>query len=333
MKAFYGIKHVVFLVAFLLLSVIFANAAPIILKAEHDEPAGSITDRILNDVAKKVPESTNGRVTMQVFPGCQLSGGKIKTMIQNTGLGSTHLAFTSGATFTAWDINVGVANLPFLADSFDQYEKIRNIPAMKELLGRWEKTGIKGIDYWNRCLRQLVNTKHPIRTPDDMKGMRFRVMETPLMVSIFEAMGAHPIGMPFGEIFSALQLGTIDGAERPTEFLLTESWWDLAKYVSMCDYVGDPLIVQANLKFWNSLDKKDQEALTKLIKEGGDQKFKMEKAMQEKAVETMKQKGMTVTFMTAEQKNVFRSKTQKVWAEYEQKFEKGLIDKVVKGLK
>ena len=101
----------------------------------------------------------------------------------------------------------------------------------------------------------------------------------------------------------------------------------------MCDYVGDPLIVQANLKFWNSLDKKDQEALTKLIKEGGDQKFKMEKAMQEKAVDTMKQKGMTVTFMTAEAKKSFQSKTQKVWAEYDAKFDKGLIDKVVKGLK
>src|SRR4030042_768674 len=139
MKAFYGIKHVVFLVAFLLLSVIFANAAPIILKAEHDEPAGSITDRILNDVAKKVPESTNGRVTMQVFPGCQLSGGKIKTMIQNTGLGSTHLAFTSAATFTAWDMNVAVCNLPFLVENYDAYEKLRNVQPMRELLGKWDK--------------------------------------------------------------------------------------------------------------------------------------------------------------------------------------------------
>jgi TRAP-type transport system periplasmic protein len=332
MKAYRGISHIVFVVVFLLLSAVFANAAPIILKAEHDEPAGSITDRVANDMAKKVPGITNGRVTMQVFPGCQLSGGKIKTMIQNTGMGSTHLAFTSAATFTAWEINVGVSNLPFLVDNFDQYEKIRKVPAMIELLGRWDKQGIKGIDYWNRCLRQLVNTKHPIKTPDDMKGLRFRVMETPLMVSIFESLGAHPIGMPFGEIFSALQLGTIDGAERPTEFLLTESWWDLAKYVTMCDYVGDPLIVQANLKFFNGLTDADQKSITKLIKEGGDQKFKMEKAMQEKAVDTLKQKGMTVTFMTAEEKKVFRAKTQQVWTEYSAKFEKGLIDKVVKGL-
>jgi TRAP-type C4-dicarboxylate transport system substrate-binding protein len=166
-----------------------------------------------------------------------------------------------------------------------------------------------------------------------MKELRFRVMETPLMVSIFESLGAHPIGMPFGEIFSALQLGTIDGAERPTEFLLTEKWWDLAKYVTMCDYTGDLLIVQANLKFFNGLNKGDQKNLIKLIKEGGDKKYQAEKEMQEKAVETLKQRGMTVTFLTAEQKNLFRNKTQKVWTEYNPKFEKGLIDRVIKGLK
>lgn len=332
MKKGYGIKYIVFLIAFLFLSAVIASAAPIILKAEHDEPAGSITDRVLNDMAKKVPQITEGRVEMQVFPGCQLSGGKIKTMIQNTGLGSTHLAFTSAATFTAWDINVGVCNLPFLVENYDAYEKLRNVQPMKELLGKWDKIGIKGIDYWSRCLRQLVNTKRPITTPDDMKGLRFRVMETPLMVSIFESLGAHPIGMPFGEIFSALQLGTIDGAERPTEFLLTEKWWDLAKYVTMCDYTGDLLIVQGNLKFFNSLDKRDQESLTKLIKEGGDKKYQAEKEMQEKAVDTLKQRGMTVSFLTKEQKDLFRNKTQKVWAEYEPKFDKGLLEKVVKAL-
>jgi tripartite ATP-independent transporter DctP family solute receptor len=333
MKRFHGIKCVVFAIAFLFLSALIANAAPVILKAEHDEPAGSITDRILNDMAKKVPQITNGRVEMQVFPGCQLSGGKIKTMIQNTSLGSTHLAFTSAATFTAWDINIAVCNLPFLVENYDAYEKLRKVKPMVELLGKWEKIGIKGIDYWSRCLRQFVNTKRPITTPNDMKGMRFRVMETPLMVSIFKSLGAHPIGMPFGEIFSALQLGTIDGAERPTEFLLTEKWWDLAKYVTMSDYTGDLLIVQANLKFFKNLEKKDQENLIKFIKEGGDKKYRAEKAMQEKAVGTLKEKGMTVSFLTKEQANLFREKTKPVWGEYEPKFDKGLIDRVVKGLK
>jgi len=308
-------------------------AGPVVLKAEHDEPAGSITDRVLKDMIPKVLKATNGRVEMQVYPGCQLSGGKIKTMIQNTSLGSTHLSFVSAATFTAWDMNVAVCNLPFLVKDYDAYEKLRHTQPMRELLGRWDKIGVKGIDYWSRALRQVVNTKRPIKTPDDIKGLRFRVMETPLMVSIFEAMGAHPVGMPFGEIFSALQLGTIDGAERPTEFLLTEKWWDLAKHVTMWDYTGDLLIVMANLKFFNSLEKQGQEALVKLVKEGGDEKYKAEKQMQEKAIEVLKQHKMVVTFLTDEQKTVFQNKTKKVWAEYEPKFDKGLIDRVVKALK
>jgi len=310
-----------------------ANAASIVLKAEHDEPAGSITDRLLKDMAKKVSQNTNGRVEMQVYPGCQLSGGKIKTMIQNTSLGSTHVAWVSAATFTAWDIDVGVCNLPFLVSNYDEYEKLRHTKPMRDLFKKWEKIGIKGVDYWSRALRQIVNTKRPILKPEDIKGLRIRVMETPLMVSIFKAMGAHPIGMPFGEIFSALQLGTIDGAERPTEFLITEKWWDLAKYVTMWDYTGDLLIVQANLKTFNSLEKKDQDEITKLIKEYGDLKYKEEKKMQEEAIEILKKRGMTVSFLEKEQQERFRKITRPVWDEYEPKFTKGLISEVVTALK
>jgi tripartite ATP-independent transporter DctP family solute receptor len=321
------------LIAFLFLSSIIANAAPIILKAEHDEPAGSITDRLLKDMAKKVPQTTSGRVEMQVYPGCQLSGGKIKTMIQNTSLGSTHVSWVSAATFTAWDVDVGICNLPFLVKNYDEYEKLRHTKPMQDLLGRWDKIGIKGIDYWSRALRQVVNNKRPILTPNDIKGLRFRVMETPLMVSIFKAMGAHPIGMPFGEIFSALQLGTIDGAERPTEFLLTEKWWDLAKYVTMWDYTGDLLIVQGHLKTFNSLGKKDQQELIKLVKEYGDLKYKEEKKMQQEAIEILKKRGMTVSFLEKDQQTMFQKITRPVWDEYEPKFKKGLINEVVTALK
>jgi TRAP-type C4-dicarboxylate transport system substrate-binding protein len=308
-------------------------AKTVVLKAEHDEPAGSITDKILHDMSGKVLKVTQGRVKMQVFAGCQLSGGKIKTMIQNTTLGSTHLSFISAATFTAWDMNIGVCNLPFLVEDYDGYEKLRHTAPMRDLLDDWEKIGLKGVDYWTRALRQVVNTRRRILTTEDIKGLRFRVMETPLYVSIFKALDAHPIGMPFGEIFTALKLGTIDGAERPTEFLLTEKWWDLAKYVTMWDYTGDLLVVAANPKFFNKLEKQDQEALVKLVTEGGDEKYQAEKKMQEDAVKKLREKGMVVDFLDPKEKAKFREKTQVTWKIFEPKFEKGLIDRVVKALK
>lgn len=333
MKKNYLKLFVIMASSFIFLCGLSANAATIVLKAEHDEPAGSITDRLLKDMAKKVYQNTNGRVELQVYPGCQLSGGKIKTMIQNTILGSTHISWVSAATFTAWDMDIGVCNLPFLVSSYDEYEKLRHTKPMRDLFKKWEKIGIKGIDYWSRALRQIVNTKRPILKPEDIKGLRIRVMETPLMVSIFKAMEAHPIGMPFGEIFSALQLGTIDGAERPTEFLITEKWWDLAKYVTMWDYTGDLLIVQANLKTFNNLEKKDQEVLSRLIKEYGDLKYKEEKKMQEEAIEMLRKKGMTVSFLEKEQQERFRKITRPVWDEYEPKFSKGLLKEVVAALR
>jgi len=319
------------LILALALSGAVAQAA-VLLKAEHDEPVGSITDKVMKAMASKVEGATEGRVKMQVFPGCQLSGGKIKTMIQNTILGSTSLSMVSAATYTSWDMNVAVCNLPFLVQNYDGFEKLRHVEPFRALLKDWEGKGLKGIDYWSRCLRQVVNTKRPIRTPDDIKGLRFRVMETPLYVSIFKSMSAEPIGMPFGEIFTALKLGTIDGAERPTEFLITEKWWDLAKYVSFWDYTGDMLIVVANLKTYNKLTKEDQAALEKLIKEAGDAKYQAEKKMQEEAIKMLREKGMTVDILNPEQKAMFKEKMTGVWKEYEPKFKAGLLDNVVKAL-
>lgn len=304
----------------------------IVLNAEHDEPTGSITDQVMKDMAKKVSIATNGRVKMEVFAGCQLSGGKIKTMIQNTILGSTHLAWTSAATFTSWDANIGVSNLPFLVSDYDGYEKLRHTKPMRELLDDWEDIGLIGIDYWSRALRQVVNTKRRIVTVDDIKGLRFRVMETPLYVSIFTSLEAHPIGMPFGEIFAALKLGTIDGAERPTEFLLTEKWWDLAKYVSIWDYTGDLLVVLGNKKYFEGLKMEDREAIAKIVREGGDRKYKMEKEMQINAIKTLRENGMVVDVLTSEQKKGFREKTRGVWKKFEPNFKPGLIENIEKAL-
>lgn len=312
--------------------LIAGNSYAVILKSEHDEPVGSITDKVMKEMAKKVSEATEGRVQMKVYAGCQLSGGKIKTMIQNTILGSTHLSLASAATFTAWDKNIGVCNLPFLVDDYDGYEKLRHIQPMRELLDDWEDIGLIGFDYYSRALRQVVNTKRRIQTVEDIEGLRFRVMETPLYVSIYKSMDANPIGMPFGEIFTALKLGTIDGAERPTEFLLTEKWWDLAKYVSIWDYTGDLLVVLGNKKFFEGIKKEDREAIAKIIQEGGDLKYKMEKEMQIEAVKILRDNGMTVDVLTPEQKEGFREATKGVWKEFEPNYKPGLIDDIVKAL-
>ena len=327
-KRKFGIAGVIVLIIMMMVSSGYA----IVLKAEHDEPTGSITDQVMKDMAQKISIATNGRVKMEVYAGCQLSGGKIKTMIQNTILGSTHLAWASAATFTSWDPNIGVCNLPFLVSDYDGYEKLRHVAPMRELLDDWENIGLIGIDYWSRALRQVVNTKKRILTVDDIKGLRFRVMETPLYVSIFKSLDAHPIGMPFGEIFTALKLGTIDGAERPTEFLLTEKWWDLVKYVSIWDYTGDLLVVIGNKNYFEGLAAEDREAIARIVREGGDRKYRMEKEMQLEAIKTLREKGMVVDVLTSEQKAAFRERTKGVYKEFEPNFKPGLIENIEKAL-
>jgi TRAP-type transport system periplasmic protein len=297
------------------------------MRVEHDEPSGSITDRVLNQMAEDVARSTQGRIKMEVHSGASLSGGKIPTMIQNVQAGNVDVSLISSGIYANIDPRVGVISLPFLCGSIDDLERVsRKSGTLKQVYADQDAKNVHIVDTWTRALRQVANNKREIKSPDDLKGLRIRVPEFKLWIDAFKAMGATPVPLPFSEIPTALQLGTIDGAERPSEFLKTESWWELAKYVSMLNYSGDVLLVGVNKTFWDKLDQPTQKLLTDKFKEYGNKKFTEEKTLEQSVIALLREKGMKVTIPTAAELAKFRKAMEPVWTDNEKRLGKDLMN-------
>lgn len=307
-----------------------ASGKTITIKANHDEPVDFVTDKVLKEMAESVAKKTNGAIKMEVYPGCQLAGGSIKTMTQMTQAGQLELSFIATSTYNNWEQKFDALSLPFLYRSIDDLWRVTRDPLAQELLATTDKTGLKTVDMWARDLRQWVNRTRQIRTPEDIKGLKFRVPEISIWVATFKALGATAVPMPFAEAYTAVQLKTLDGAERPTEFIEGEKWVEIAKYLTGIDYTGDVLLASFNKTFFESLPKEYQELLTVEIQAAGKKKYEMEKVNRAQIFDRMAKAGMDVAMLTDQEKKAFRDATKSVWTEWEGKVGKDLISRVEK---
>jgi tripartite ATP-independent transporter DctP family solute receptor len=290
--------------------------SPIVLRVSHDEPTFMITHGVLTELAESVQKKSNGAVKIEVFPGAQLAGGNLRTQFQQNQAGAIDVAITATSILNNWTTKADVISLPFLLSNLDSTKKLVSSDLGRDIMAVVEPLGLHAIDLWARDLRQWVNAKRPIETPADMKGMRFRVPETALWVATFRALGATPTPMPFGEAFTAVQLGTLDGAERPTEFITGEKWHTIAKYLTISDYTGDALMPTFNKAKWDGLPKDVKDLLEAEFRAAGEKKYEREKAMKADVQEAMRKSGMQVNVLTAEQREAFKREVAPVWKEW-----------------
>ncbi len=304
----------------------FAQGA-ITLRLSHDEPTFMLTHGILTELADSVQKKTNGAVRIDLFPGAQLAGGNLRTQFQQNQAGAIDIAMTATGILNNWTAKADIISLPFLLSGLDDMKALVGSDLGRDVMALVEPLGLHAIDLWARDLRQWVNAKRPIATPADLKGLKFRVPETALWVATFKALGATPTPMPFGEAFTAVQLGALDGAERPTEFITGEKWSTIAKYLTIADYSGDALMPTVNKAKWQGLPKDVQAILVEEFRLAGEKKYERETAMKAAVITAMRQAGMQVDVLSAEQRQAFRRQVAPIWKEWEAKLPPQWLDR------
>jgi len=186
---------------------------------------------------------------------------------------------------------------------------------MGELAMKWlEEKGITGLGIGVNGYRELTNSKRPITSPDDMKGIKFRVAGTKLYLETFKLLGANAVTMNFGEVFTSLQQGVIDGQENPTAIIDSSKLYEVQKYLTMWHYSFDPLVLCINSKLFDSLSPADRKAIRAAAKDA----VAYERAVSaedEKALpEVLRKKGMQVNTLTPAQIAVFKDRVKPVYA-------------------
>ena len=276
--------------------------------------------------AELVKERTNGRVEITTFPNEQLSSGNQQKGIEQVAAGVTGASLHSTIIYSVIEPKLAVVSMPWIMPNNAAVDKaMKGAPGekVKELI---RAKGIEPLAFGENGFRHWTNSKRPLATPDDMKGLKIRVPGMKMYISLFKAMGADPTSMSFSEVFTALQQGTVDGQENPISVIYTTKLNEVQKYMTICNYSYDPIVLGVNKKLWDSIDKETQAIMKKAAEEAMELNVKLTREEEAKQMDEMKKKGLQVNVLTPEQIKAFQATVTSVYKEQEPIIGKDLLD-------
>ncbi|MFG6332445.1 MAG: DctP family TRAP transporter solute-binding subunit [Lachnospiraceae bacterium] len=279
-----------------------------------------IDTKVAKKFADLVAEGSGGRVTVAVFPNDQLAGGNSTKGIEMIAVGGVDLAAYATSVMSVLDGQMSIATIPW---SFDDYTEARTV--IDETGGDYyaKVLGEKGITYlgsFHNGFRQISNSKHEVRKPEDVQGLKIRVPGSEVYMDFFRELKADPISMSWSEVFTAIQQGAIDGQENGVSITDSAKMYEIQDYMTLWNYTYENDLFVANTEIWNSLEPKTQELLREKAKEACD--WGRDQVEQEEAeiVQKFRDGGMTVTELTAEELEVFKEAVQPVREKFMTKY-------------
>lgn len=219
------------------------------------------------EFAKQVKARTNGAIEVQVYGSSTL--GNDNTAIASVRGGTIDLTTSGTPYYTGMVGRMNVLDLPYMFTSTEQAYKVLDGPIGRGLLDELGTHGMKGLAYWEVGFRSLTNSKHPVRTPDDVKGLKVRTTPNPAHIKAFQLMGAAPTPMPLAEVFGALESKAVDGQENPVNIVRNNKFYEVQKYMSLTRHAYTAMPVVMNKKKFDGLKPEQQTALIEAAQAAG----------------------------------------------------------------
>lgn len=296
----------------------------IVLRLADNHAVDYVTVKADRKFAELVETRTNGRIKIEVYAGAQL--GDEKTTIEQTQFGAIDFVRTSISPLSEFNKDFGVLMLPYLYRDGEHMFNVLDGSIGEEFLTNLEKNNLRGLAWFDGGSRNFYNTKKEIKSVDDLKGMKIRVQESRLMMDLVRALGASPTPMAFGDVYSALQTGVIDGAENNWPSYLSTSHYEVAKYFVVDEHTRVPeLIVMSKMAF-DKLSAEDQKIVMEAAKEAAlyqrEEWAKVEKDAEQKVTEA----GSIITRLETNQE--FQEAVQSLYKDFGAGYE-DLIQKII----
>lgn len=274
-------------------------------------------------IAELVEERTDGKVVIKIFPSSQL--GKAQKLVEGLVLGTLDFAMTTTAVLGQFEPKLLVFGFPYMMrDRAHAYKALDTIGI--ELGKNLELKGIKVLGFFENGIRHMINNKRKINSPDDMKGLKMRVMSTPVYIELMKSLGADPTPMAFGEVYSACQQGTIDGLECPAVHFWQKRFFEVNKYITLTGhtYESEPLMI--SMKTWNKLPEEYQKILLEATAEALEYSRKI--AVEQESDYFQKIKDSGICQIDEVDIAPFAEKTKAVWEKLESTVGKDLIERI-----
>ncbi|HEY5380190.1 MAG TPA: TRAP transporter substrate-binding protein [Pseudolabrys sp.] len=292
----------------------------VVLKASDVHPAGYPTVVAVENIGKKLDKATSGRLTVAMYPSMQLGGEK--EAIEQAQVGAIAFARVSVGALGPVVDDLNVFNLPYVFRNTTHMQHVIDGPIGQELLDKVTNSGkgLVGLAWMDAGARNFYDTKKPIKTMADLKGMKVRVMGNPMFVDMANSMGANGIAMGYDQVFTSLQTGVIDGAENNPPSFVFDNHYQVAKFYTIDEHLIVPEMLVMSKKIFDGLSKEDQALLVKFGKEAQQEERKLWDVYEKQAMDKAKAAGIQIIQVSAADKKAFQDAVKPVWDKYGPKY-------------
>ncbi len=282
------------------------------------------TMQAMKTFAEDVDSGSKGKIKVELYPNAQLGGDR--ELCEGVQMGTIQMAIPSTSALAGFDKRIQVLDLPYLFTTRKAAFEAVDGELGQKLNSYLQKKGFEVLGYQENGFRHVTNSKRPVKSPADLKGLKIRTMENPMHIAFFKELGANPTPMSWGELYTALQQGTVDAQENPYAMIDDGKFYEVQKYVSETGHVFSYEILIANKKFMDKLPSD----LLEVVVDAARKAITAQRASLEKEEAAFKAKvtkaGLQANELTPEQKKPFVEATKKVYTQFEKDLGKEIMD-------
>src|SRR5260221_2327020 len=293
--------------------------AKMVFKASDVQPHGYPTVVATENLGKKLEAATRERLPLQMYRSMQL-GGERET-IEQTQIGAIQMLRVSVGSMGPIVDDSKVVNMPFRFKTPAHSERMMDGPIGQELLDKntaSPNAGLVALCWMDAGARSLYNTKRPIKTIEDLKGLKFRVIGNPIFIDMMNSLGGNGVAMGYDQVFSALQTGVIDGAENNMSSYVFRNHYTAAKYYALTEHLIIPEVMVFSKRTWATLSAEDQGLVKKFAREAQLEERDLWNKYEQQAMEKAKAAGCEIVEIA--DKAPFQNAVKPVWEKYGPKY-------------
>jgi len=291
-RMYWGILGIV------IISVLVAGCASeskvTVIKLAHALDTSHPVHKGMVFMAQKAAEYSQGRMRVDIYPSGQL--GNERELIELLQIGSLAMTKVATAPMEAFVPEMKIFGIPYLFRDSEHRWKVLNSPIGKRLLLAGEPFFLRGMCYYDAGSRSFFTKEKPILSPEDLKGMKIRVMKSITSVDMVKALGGSPTPIPFGELYTALQQGVVDGAENNIPSFYLSRHYEVCKYFSFDEHTAIPDILLMSTLVWNRLSRQEQEWLQKAVDDSVEYQKQLWKESTEESLKLVQEAGVEVVY-------------------------------------
>jgi len=303
-----------------------AASKPVTIRVAHTEPSAGTLNKACEEFKEWMETESKGNITVELYPDGSISGSD-NDLTQAVATGSIEISLSATAGLTNYSEKFGILDMPFLFNDYQCAFNAVDGDLGKALNENLNQTGLTILGYAMNGIRETTNNVRPITQPDDFKGIKMRAMNSPTHIAMYECYGANPTPMSFGEVYTGLQQGTVEGQDNPVDVIYNQQFQEVQKYLSLTHHNVGFMAVVANDAWYKGLSDENRDLVDQGIKDhliGYERQLKLDETSD--YIKKLQEAGMEVNDVTPENHQKFVESVQPMYEEYTGIFGQDLFD-------